>query len=218
MKMKNKISSSASIVEQGKSSYNHFFGGSAWIPDYPTGAVPPPLLLITLDRRDPKLGALSAESGEIPLVSRVDGMELEPQIYSINMQASQVVFMGKPWNCPVDPRDALPEPLPLRSVRLRNVMSSEDPLVISKYDVQDTMLGGEAFIRVGGDPIWLTDGENVVCECGKDMQFVASVGYENYDAPSGFIDKNTPFFIGELALYFFICQDCMKMNVLSQPS
>lgn len=108
---------------------------------------------------------------------------------------------------------------PRKSVlKLRLLRAEEEPEQASKYDAQDTFLGGDAFLRIRGTPIWLTDTEEVHCVCGREAEFIAAIGYENYDRPSGIVLPNRALFIGELALYFFACLSCLRVVVVSQPS
>ncbi len=108
--------------------------------------------------------------------------------------------------------------LPLRALKLRPALPEEDPGSGEKYAVQDTFVGGRAFLRVKGEPIWLDRPELVTCSCGQMSQFVAGIGYESGRRVSGIIDDQTPFFLGELALYFFACLPCRRVTVISQPT
>ena len=130
-----------------------------------------------------------------------------------------MVFDGPSWQVTLDPKDALPVPLPRTPLRLRPITAAEDPRQASSvYDVQDTFLGGSAFIRVRGEPLWLDEPAQPICACGSEMVFVACIGYENYDQPSGLVSPTLPFFIGELALYFFACLPCQRCAVLTQTT
>lgn len=91
-------------------------------------------------------------------------------------------------------------------------------MVVSKYAAQDTFLGGSAFIRIGGAPLWIQDPERAGCECGREMVYVASIGYEAYEQPSIFPGLPQAFFLGELARYFFVCTSCVRVAVISQST
>jgi hypothetical protein len=204
------------IAEVGSEKYRHQFGGERWTIEA-FGSSPPPALLLTLDLGDPRLGA-GARENELPLVSRLDGESLNRQSYFYDPAGLRVLFQGSAWHVSMDSSESLPLPLPSRDLRLRPARADEDLGQTSKYSVQDTFLGGDAFIRVGGEPLWLTDAEDVSCPCGQALQFAACVGYENYARPSGIVAPTIPFFIGELALYFFVCFGCRFVVVISQPA
>jgi hypothetical protein len=206
------------IAEIGTDRYEHKFGGAGWTAQTGVVEVPPPVLLLTLDLSDPRLD-LAGASRELPLFSRVDASSTEPQSYVFDAAGRSVTFEGPGWNVAVDPADLFTPPLTERRLVLRPAQGDEDPaLAPSKYEVQDTFLGGSGFIRVRGEPVWLADAEDVVCTCGKETEFVAGIGYERYNAPSGIVSPTRPFFLGELALYFFACLDCRRVVVVSQPS
>ena len=55
------------------------------------------------------------------------------------------------------------------------------------------------------------------CDCGSKMLPELSMGAETSKGPFEFIDDE-PLFIGEAALYFFLCTGCMKFRVQSQST
>lgn len=205
------------VAELGADGYKHRFGGAEWSIRAAAGALPPPMTLLTLDVSDPRLSITSDILG-LPFCSRIDGASLERQSYVFEPIGRVVTFEGAGWHIQIDPADMLPVPLAERGLRLRPVKTEEDPEQVSKFEAQDTFLGGEAFLRVRGEPIWLGDPEEVECACSRRMKFMAAIGYENHEHPSGIVLPDRPFFIGELALYFFVCLSCRRVVVLSQPS
>jgi hypothetical protein len=48
------------------------------------------------------------------------------------------------------------------------------------------------------------------------MQFVAAIGHENSMGDGQF--GGAPFFIGEAALYFYFCDTCKRISVVSQST
>ena len=202
-------------AERGSDAYPHKFGGSSWAIRAP--GQPSPALLMCLVAADPRL-ELDPQLGEVPLCSRLDGASLAPQSYVFNPVTRGVAFEGERWDVELDPMDVLPNPLPESPLRLRDLTAGEDQEQTDRYDVQDTFLGGGSFLRVGGTPLWIFDAEDVQCTCGRECDFVAAIGYENYDHPSGLVAPATPFFFGEIALYFFLCPPCARMAVLSQAT
>lgn len=204
-------------AELGKDQYRHRFGGTEWSIHTPAGAFPPPITLLTLDMSDPRVCA-GSDFRDLPLCSRIDGASIERQSYTFEPGGRVIAFEGSRWHVPIDVADILPSPLVQRELKLRLLRAEEEPEQASKYDAQDTFLGGDAFLRIRGTPIWLTDTEEVHCVCGREAEFIAAIGYENYDRPSGIVLPNRALFIGELALYFFACLSCLRVVVVSQPS
>jgi hypothetical protein len=204
------------VAELGTDQYRHRFGGATWQVRTAAGASPLPLTLLTLDLSDPRL-CVNTDVSEVPLCSRIDGAS-DRQSYTFDPARFIVAFEGPAWHVPIDAVDLLPMPLPMRDLRLRTATDDEDPEVGPKYEVQDTFLGGSAFLRVRGEPIWLGDREEVRCSCGQHAEFMAAIGYENYERPSGIVSLDRAFFIGEVALYFFACLACRCVVVVSQPS
>ncbi|MCK6546281.1 hypothetical protein L6R52_10560 [Myxococcota bacterium] len=159
------------------------------------------------------------ETPELPLFSRFELLDPAPQSYRVLAHDRTVEFEGLPWRVAPDLSAYLPRtPLPEHGVVLRPAMGSEDPGVVSEYAAQDTFLGASSFIRVGGVPLWIHSPEEVRCECGQEMAHVASFGYETYGQPSIFPELPQAFFLGELALYFFVCASCVRVAVVSQPT
>jgi hypothetical protein len=203
------------IGRPGEDSFAHVFGGSDWTVSGPQGSHPPAGLVVTLDGTDPRL-SLNVR-GAIPLCTRMDGFAAEPQRYKILRIERRVMFGGLPWSAPIDDQDLVALPLPRIPLRLMPPEPGEDPSQSSKYEVQDTFIGGEGFIRIGGEPLWLGEDEDHECTCGTLMSFVACLGYEN-PAKRSILGALGPFFLGEVAEYFFLCVSCDEVAVVSQPT
>lgn len=205
------------IGERGTSRYGHLFGGQRWSVTGPAGSEPAPALILTLDLADEALEFSSPTSRLLPLCSRIDeGVTLERQSYSFDPAARVVTFSGPAWSVSVDPADEVLAPLPEREITLRPLAPPEDP--DQTEDAEDTFAGGDAFLRVGGRPLWLQDPEEAVCDCGRPMSFIACVGSENYRSPSGIISPSVPLFFGEHGLYFFACFECCRVDVVLQST
>jgi hypothetical protein len=199
----------------------HRFGGTSWKVVTPAGATPRPTLLLAIDLRDPNVQhVLSTEERayadhELPVVTRSDLMG-DRQTYEYDPMRRSVVFVGGPWSPACEP--ALPPELAERSISLRPVGPQD--LREGSDDLFDAFLGGPAWLRVGGEPLWRTDPEAVTCTCGVPMLPLVWIGHESLRAwrASGtarFLDDE-PFFLGELALYFFVCLRCRRVTVVTQ--
>ena len=201
------------IATVGKGAYNHTFGGATWTISSPARGTPAPALLLTLDLRAPLLGG-SHDEGVVPLCSRVDVVSLARQRYRFDARTGTVQFLGEPWESELDPEDLPSTPFPEVPLRLRPAMGRET-LASPGCDAQDTFLGEDSFVRVGGEPLWVDEPERARCACGVAMDYVACVGYEG---EAGRLGGDEPFFLGELALYFFRCRRCAIVEVIAQAT
>jgi hypothetical protein len=198
----------------GPSQYAHTFGGSRWKTLFEGAPAAGVQTILTLDLTDPRLG-LAGDVSELPLCSHLWVVRTDRQSYRLDPTALTIALDVPPWEPGPADMAVFHRPFPLRTLRLRDAIREEFG---PHYDAIDTFIGGSAFIRVRGEPLWLGDPQNVLCECGRASEFVASVGYETSRNPSGIVDTDTEFFLGELALYFFACLPCRRVTVLSQPT
>lgn len=209
------------IAELGNDLYKHRFGGSSWNIVDEVGDCGSPTLLLTLDLNDPRLGDLChGILSEIPLCSHMNcAAYQERQIFQIDTQLKRARCIERNRNAKVLDHDLVTaNPLPEQSIRLRKMGDSEVPASEERYATAcDTFLGGSSFIRVLGSVLWLQDPYLERCPCGLDRKHIASIGYERYDQPAGYI-PGRPFFLGECALYFFLCSACLQVTVISQSS
>jgi hypothetical protein len=212
------------IAELGEGDYGHSFGGSSWEVIGCQESWGNPAELIKLDVQDARLSLhLPNAVTELPLVSYFN-LTVVPdrQIYHIDCGRRRVEMLQ------VSEVDAemlpeqyrLPNPLPRRALTLREMKLSELPVDEPSYwSACESFVGGESLIRLVGPPVWMQDAEEVKCEqCGDEMKYVASIGYERYDNPYGLLTKTQPFFPGEFALYFFICRKCLRGEVVCQST
>lgn len=210
------------IVELGNDRFHHRFGGASWhVCDSNTGSIQPALLL-TLDLADPRLTPLSVSGmDELPLCSHINcDAWVSRQVFQIDSKARTVMLEERECQQPegIPPELAFPIPLPEKPVSLREMNAQEIPIDESTYwHSCDSFLGETAFIRILGAPLWLQDPIHEQCQCGSDLVYAASIGYERFDRPGGFI-HNRPFFIGEGSLYFFLCHTCQRIVVRSQST
>jgi hypothetical protein len=201
--------------------YAHVFGGSSWTVSADAVHEDAPALLMVLDLTDPRLAHLDAELKAIPLFSYINSdCWVERQDYKLNVHNSSVGEYA--WQNATayvqEEEDRIPVPLPETPLRLVEMEFADYALDEDSYwRCTDEFIGGGKFIRVLGKPLWLENAEAVVCGCGKEEEFVACIGYENWDGPYRVL-KNQAFFIGEGALYFFYCRNCKLVSVISQST
>jgi len=211
------------IGKLGEEPFLHRFGGQSWGAKAKSGGGnPPPVLLLTLDLSDDRLTSLrsgGSRAQEIPLCGHLNCAELSVQAYQIEAVSRTVQFVtDSPSQTDAGGSLLFPVPLPERRIRLVPMENCHLPVDADTYwQACDSFVGGGSFIRILGPPVWLQHSETEQCRCGRNMDYVASIGYERYDAPAGFLDK-AAFFIGEVAMYFFLCKECMRIHVLSQST
>ncbi|MEW6738203.1 MAG: hypothetical protein AB1489_43415 [Acidobacteriota bacterium] len=209
------------IAELGKELFNHKFGGDSWKITC-GNSVDTPILLITLDLQDPKISFLKMDGlSELPLSSYINSdIWYKRQIYKINPSRQTIIEVSVEVTSPklLDETVWFPNPLPEKPLKLRAMDQSDYPTNEDRYwEIRESFLGGNSFIRVSGPPLWLEYIEIETCECGASMEYITSIGYEDYNNPSGIIDDQ-PLFIGESALYFFLCRSCLIFHVTSQST
>ncbi len=206
------------IAEPGADQYRHLFGGMAWTMVAPAGASPAPTLLLTLDLGDPRL-AFGRSSGTLPLCAHLhDGSNLERQHYSFDPVLNRIAFDGPAWQADTDPDYYLPNPLPQHPLCLRPLREAEDLRVTDKYDVQDTFLGDVAFLRVGGEPLWLQHaGGSRALHVVRSRRRWLAWGTRTNPILLDSSPLRSPSFSGN-SLYFFACFGCNRVAVLSQST
>lgn len=208
-------------VKVGFKNYTHCFGGTDWAVVDKDKSFDGPTLVLTLDLNDPCVKKLKSPGlTELPLCSYLNcSVWEEEQVFKIIPEKKEVHLISKQIINPekaVD-EDKLPNPLPKKEVYLEDLNLDEYPLDEDSYwNACDTLLGGDDLIRIL-QPVWMQDVETQNCSCGEQMIFTACVGYENYEILNGFIG-NIPFFLGEAALYFFFCPDCLIVKSTCQSS
>ncbi len=196
------------IAALEREAYRHRFGGSSWKVSDPNKVDDGPALVLVLDLADSRLKFLEMGSaGELPLVSYLNNsIWWKRQTYRIGN--GEVVLVERSVTTPesLEPEYWTANPLPERPLSLRPPRREEDPDLVGMHDAANTLFG-PAFIRIGGTPVWTQFPEEVNCTCGRAMVYAATIGY-----------YRDVFFIGEGALYFFVCAPCTKQTVLMQSS
>jgi hypothetical protein len=207
------------IAELGTGEFSHHFGGNGWNVHDPRAVAGGPHLLLDLDLKDPRLGGLGLGDLErLPVCGYLNAdFSSPPPRYRIDAANRRVDLIERSDVCAFVFEGDLqfPNPLPRRSLSLREMTDDESGQ--DYYKACDEFVGGDSFIRILGDPIWVQREETVNCLCGERSQYLCAIGYENYSRPGGFLDEG-PFFYGELALYFFICSKCRVLTVTAQST
>lgn len=205
------------IARKGRGCHEHVFGGSAWTVSNASDG--DHTLLFTWDPSDPLF--TSSDNGialRIPCfatVARQTG--LARQAYRIDASSSRVEILERSSMGEVL---ELPFTIPIPPQPLRLTPMSECDYPVSKkiyWAATDRFVGGQDFIRVGGPPLWLYSAAYVTCECGRQMRYVCSLGYESDSPWSGLIPGH-PVFFGEMAFYWLKCDVCNIVFVFSQST
>lgn len=109
----------------------------------------------------------------------------------------------------------LPSIFPEHRLTLRTMLPTEYPVDERSYELAlDSFDGDDAFLRVLGPPVWVNWIQDVICTCGLKTMYIASVGSEGSNGRRVLSDRN--FFYGEGCLYFFFCEECLILAVISQ--
>lgn len=209
------------VSNENENEYGHTFGGSSWHINDVNLIEQGPHLIFSLDLTDPKLSLLKQGGiSALPVCSYLNcDIWTFPQKYNFDSKSSEVVFLDHE----LEPFTRLPadlafeHPLQASIMGLRAMNSVELSVNGEDYwKACDEFLGGRSFIRILGPPLWLQEADDVICVCGREAFYFCSIGYECLE-DYGFTGGR-PFFIGEAALYFFICFPCHQITVKSQAS
>jgi hypothetical protein len=182
----------------------------------------PPALILTLDLTDPRLAEVKSKNKgcrELPLFSYINGMVESVQRYTVDYTTHTVrFFKAEPLNGTIEPLAICSNPLPTCKLKLRPMKKAELPTSEAAYwKACDTFCGGDGWLRVGGEPLWLYEAEENWSSKGRPMKYVAAVGYDaNRNSP--FLDEPGQLRFGEMALYFFVSKDLSEVVVSSQPT
>ena len=208
------------IAKPGEDQFAHTFGGSSWDVSDKNDDLPIPALVMTLDLNDPRISLPKIDGlHSLPICShinsdawmRMQSYQINPDNRSIDLVSEDDAFFQ------LNEMDRFPNPLPESRMVLGKMDREDYPINEEMYwTACDRFLGSSSFLRVLGPPVWLQWVDEPVCECGLSVEYICSVGYEDYQHPGGII-PGRPFFIGEGALYFFLCPQCVKVVVTSQP-
>jgi len=208
------------IAQLGVGDFPHYFGGSGWCVNDTKEIAGGPTLLLDFDLRDPRFRSLSLTGlDRLPITSYINcDLWIEPQVFQIIPETSDVVLLQRSNRRTTifEGSFRFPNPLPQQPISLRDMTTIESAVEGDDYwQACDTFLGGGSFIRVFGPPIWLQRTETPRCQCDREQEYVCSLGYSQ---PNDVTPNELGFFIGEAALYFFVCTNCKKLTVLSQPT
>jgi hypothetical protein len=215
------LNSKGWIAELTDDSSPHYFGGNQWRLSNNV-IFDKPCLLLSLNFADIIPNKTSPDAiGLVPICSYINSdIWINTQYYHFDPNLMEVNFIEKE----IVATDTIftndfPNPLPQKYISLRSMDSVENLEDESTYwDACDEFVGGESLIRILGRPLWLQSSITSNCvNCTKQNTYICSIGYQNYLKYTPFI-KNMPFFIGESALYFFLCVDCKIISVFSQST
>jgi hypothetical protein len=206
------------IATPDESTWRHFIGGgSGWAVEDATGLPTAPTVLLTLDLRDPALQGIGVVGCDaLVLASHLnsnvsDGL----QVYSLDPCHKAIRLISRETHQVelLEPEGSMTTPLLERPLRLRSMVDADLPVTEAGYTgAVAGFLGGHAFIRVLGAPLWLYAPEIHECTKGHSMRYIAAIGHEPFD------EDIEVFFAGEMAFYFHLCDRCLEVHVTTQPT
>lgn len=204
----------------GNSKRAHFVGGRGWKFEGVRGE-DMPVILVDLGLDDSRLSHAipSSHPARLPIASFVNSAGWWPrQEYTFSSMDKTVN-----WKLPIMASDIYQEddrlPFPIDPVEIELVPMSliDCPMTEHSYwEIADEFLGGAKFMRIIGSPYWLQTPVVESCLCGSEMDLMVTIGHEAFDSDGLFCPK--PFFIGEAALYFFVCWSCCRVHVIAQST
>ena len=179
-------------------------------------------LIFCFDLTDPRLYVhRKATLNSLPLVTCLNCSGYwKPQIFQLDPVAKAITVIKQTdsdhWIMEDD--DKLPFPLPLNSVKLIPLLKIDILLDDTGNDEPFTLFGSEYICRLLGPPVFATDKIQKQCSsCGKQMQYIATIGSEDYNS-EGLIHDGFSFHIGESFIYFYLCTDCLRLESETQST
>ena len=205
------------LVELGQEPYRHRVGGTSWQAVDPRSGALPPLVVLILDLRDPRLASLHMEGvEELPFALHVNCEWPERQVYRIEPETRtmRLVYPEEGQPKPLLPGSLFPNPFPETRVRLRPMTAVDWPLdENARSRLRSEFSGGPHFLRVLGPPIWIEFEEKPTCSCGAPMPYVGGIGAEA--EWSDYVPGDL-FYFGNGGFYFFLCRRCREVLAMFQ--
>lgn len=207
------------IATFGASKYRHRFGGMSWEIDDEPCICSGPSVVVELDLRDPLFAGLgTGYCPTLPLISHMAcDVWADPQFYRVEPAKRRAKFLERQAPATESECPELARPFNKRSLSLVPMAAEDLPTSETIYwNASDKFVGGDRFLRILGPPLWLYAPATVHCSCGNSMRYFASMGYPSQRDGNG--GQHAEPFIGEGALYWFLCVQCLIMAALSQPT
>ena len=194
----------------------HKFGGNSWTIINKKDMDINPHLLFVFDLNDTIFDYLNiTKLSELPICSYINSDAwVEEQVYKIDKKSHtiQVISASNPTGFILPDEDKYPNPFAEKLISIEALESNT-----CQKDI-DCFLGGSSFVRLLDEPLWIQEAKTIRCQtCNKEMKHVLDIGYENWADERGLL-TDEPFFIGEGALYFFYCDSCQELKVVSQSA
>jgi len=171
------VKMSGYIAHVGSEEYCHRFGGNSWLPIDNKQVGYGPTLVLTLDIRDPRLSKMiSLNIAELPLCFYLNCVTVGKQIYEIDYVNRNVMLVYREEDNPeiLAPEDCLPKPLPEKPLKLVTMDGSNYPSNEDLYwNCCAELCGRGCTIRILGPPVWMDCTIEEICDCGKNMLYVA---------------------------------------------
>ncbi len=207
------------VVARGAGKFSHRFGGTSWRVQDPRKICGGPTLLFVFDLHDPVFSDLAIEGlTELPICSYTAcDVWAYPQMYRIQPDNKCLALTDREEPASDVFFPELLGPFPEKEIHLEPMRAEDCPTSEESYwRVSDDFLGRSAkFCRVLGPPVWVFAAISVKCSCGGRTKYVCALGYEGESGRLGLID-NELLFLGESALYWFLCPQCLSLAVISQ--
>lgn len=209
-------------VERKSGKHSHYFGGDTWdVPQCPY-CNNKMHQIFTFDLTDSRLSEIKNDIyPELPLVSCLNcSLVWEPQLFKLNLEKKKIEIIKQDgemeWKLEDD--EQIPSPLPKINMDLSNLKPNDIPLDEGLLDKAFDLIGKEYICRVLGSPLYAAEPVDLECPCcKKEMSYIATISGEDYDKEANLIPE-VDFFIGEMFLYFFLCEKCALMRTVAQST
>ncbi|MBR1863218.1 MAG: hypothetical protein IJ806_03930 [Ruminococcus sp.] len=195
-------------IVQGKSQYNHIFGGETWKLPICNNCHTSYHQLFNFDLRDPKLAFISDTLYNIPLIGCLNCSESwETFYYSINNNFVITELHTNDTQHWIQNEELqIPVPLPKIQINLIKMTENDIPTDENKYYDVLNIFGKNSICRLIGAPLYLQTPIDYECpKCKKKMMYIATVCSEK---KSHFIDYGLNFDIGDAYYYYMFCDNC----------
>lgn len=199
----------------------HYSGGDTWNLPFCPKCQETMHLILNLNLKDYKLDFLDIKSIEdFPIVSCLNcSLMWEPQIFEIDASQKKVTLVSyqDEHDFFQDDTEKVPRVIPEKRFKLEAIPNNELPTSELNYDNAFESFGSEYFVRISDMPLCAQNFENHTCElCGDDMKHIVSITSEPFDDGDPMFFEGYKFLIGDVVLYFWLCEKCKRIQTEMQ--
>ena len=210
---------------QGYTLYQHSIGGKDW-KHIDIGSHHDPMLMLTIDFRDPHFAQFQS-SGlvELPIVFFEENptADISASYHVSKNRIITFLYQNKQMKSEIDLVEK-------NTGSLDVIPCIIDPLPIDQFCVNEENYwtaceafwtcgdrdGNPSVIRILGEPVWSQWVFEEFCEYGSKMDYVVSIGYDVSNNSK--LSPGKQFMFIEGGMYFFFCQHCCNIHMITQST